>query len=120
VLILVALLGVVVLAAIFWQEVWADSGSFAVILFGIPLVCAAGAWVAERAGRGSLAPAVVAVLGVVSLAWSLLTAGGLGYALVPSSLLLLVAAAVSWVDRREHRSGGWKAGRPARGTRSPA
>jgi hypothetical protein len=104
VLIVLAMVGVVVLTAVYWQEVWADSGSFAVVLFGIPVVCTVLALVAERASRKLTASAVVAVLGVVCLAWSLLTAGGLGYGFVPSSLLLMVAATVSSVDRQGRNS----------------
>jgi hypothetical protein len=44
---------------------------------------------------------VVAGVGLVSLAWSLVTAGGIGIGFAPSSLLLLVAALVSWTDRRD-------------------
>jgi hypothetical protein len=101
VLIVLALAGVVVLAAWYGGEVRQDSGSFAVVLFGVPLACAALALWAEGASRTQLAPALVAVLGVASLAWSLLTAGGIGFGFVPSSLLLLVAATVSWFDRQE-------------------
>lgn len=99
-LILLALLPVVVGSAWYGHEVWRDSGSFVLLLFGAPALCAVGALWAERAGRSLLAPAVVAVLGLLSLGWSLLTALGLGLLLLPSSLLLIGAAAVSWTDRR--------------------
>ena len=99
-LIVVALLGVVALAAWYGQEVWEDSGAFAFILFGMPLACTAVALAAERASRKMIAPAVVAGLALISLAWSLVTAGGIGIGFAPSSLLMLVAALVSWADRR--------------------
>ena len=100
VLIVVALLGVVVLTAVYGQEVSADSGAFAFALFGIPLTCTVVALGVERATDKVWAAAIVAVLGAVCLVWSLLNAGGLGYGLLPSSLLLLVAGTVSWIDRR--------------------
>jgi hypothetical protein len=99
-LILVALAGVLAMAVLFVREAWADSGSFTVVLFGIPLVCAAAALWAESTSSTRLAPAVVALAGLVSLVWSLLTAGGIGIGFAPSSLLLLGAAMVSWSDRR--------------------
>jgi low temperature requirement protein LtrA len=98
-LIVVSLAMVAGLAAWYGREVWADSGSFVVALFGVPLLCAAGALVVERAGRGRLVPAVVGVLAAGSLVWSLLTALGFGLLLVPS-LLLVGATLVSWADRR--------------------
>ena len=46
-----------------------------------------------------LASAVVAALAVVSLHWALLTALGIGLVLVPPSVLLLLAALMSWLHR---------------------
>ena len=105
VLIVVSLLGVLGLAA--WQGplVWEISGSGVFFLvFGPPAGCAALALRVERVRGTVLAPAVVAALGLVSVAWGLVTllSGGL-YLLVPA-LLLLVAAMVSWVDRRPDAS----------------
>ncbi len=98
-LIVVALLCVLGLAAWYGRTGWADSGSFVLVLFGIPVVCATVALWAERRSRTKLAPAVVAALGVVSLTWALLTALGIGLVLVPPSVLLLLAALVSWLHR---------------------
>jgi hypothetical protein len=100
-LIVVALAGVVAFAAWYGQAAWEDSGSFAFVLFGVPLVCAVVALATERATGTRIAPVVVAGVGLVSLAWSLVTAGGIGIGFAPSSLLLLVAALVSWTDRRD-------------------
>ena len=97
--IVASLVGVIGLAALYGRLVWADSGSFVFVLFGVPVVCTAVALWAERASRTMLAPAVVAALGAVSLAWSLLTAGGIGFGFVLPSLLLLLAATASWVHR---------------------
>ncbi|RZU31581.1 hypothetical protein [Blastococcus saxobsidens] len=101
-LVLLALLLVVVGTARYGLEVWQDSGSFVLALFGVPALCAVGALWAERAGRSLLATTVVAALGLLSLVWSLLTGLGLGLLFLPSSLLLLGAAAVSWTDRRRN------------------
>lgn len=97
-LIVVSLALVAGLAAWYGRTVWADSGSFAVALFGVPLVCTAGALWVERAGRGRQTPVGVGALAAVSLGWSLITALGFGLLLVPS-LLLVVATLVSWADR---------------------
>jgi hypothetical protein len=51
-----------------------------------------------------LAPAVVAVLGVVSTGWSLLTGLGIGGGFLVPSLLLLGAAMLSWLHRQERNS----------------
>ena len=103
-LVLLALLCVLGVAAWYGRMVWADSGSFTVALFGTPAACAAVALAVERTSRTALAPVVVAVLAVVSLAWALLTALGPGVFLVVPSILLLLAAMASWLDRAERRS----------------
>ena len=99
-LIVVSLVVVSGITVWYGSYVWEDSGSFAFLLFGVPLACRALALAAERAGRTRLASGVVAVLGSASLAWSLVTGLGIGGAFLLPSCLLLVAAMVSWVDRR--------------------
>ena len=91
------------LAAWYGRSVWDDSGPFVLPLFGVPLLCAAGALGAERSGRGQAAPVVVGVLAAVSLGWSLVVALGFAQLLVPS-LLLVAASVVSWADRRPDRA----------------
>src|SRR3712207_6281528 len=91
-LIVVSLLGLLGVTAWFWRLAWEDSGRFALVLFGVPLLCAVVALVAERSSRTALAPAVVGLLGAVSLAWSLLTGLGIGLAFALPSVLLLFAA----------------------------
>ena len=103
-LIAVALAAVLGLTAWYGRTAWEDSGSFAVALFGIPLACAAGALWAERVSRTMLGPAFVAVLAVVSIAWSLVTGLGIGGVFLLPSLLLLAAATSSWLHRRERRA----------------
>ena len=100
-LILAALVSAVALAAWFWRLVWEDSGSFAVVLFGVPVACAFVALWVERATASRLAPAVVTVVAAVSLAWTLLTAGGIGAVFLLPSALLLGAAMLSWLDRQQ-------------------
>ena len=63
----------------------------------------------ERATGTMVAPAFVAVLGAVCVGWSLITGLGIGLVFPVPSVLLLVAAAVSWGDR------GRDAARSARG-----
>ena len=99
-LIAVALVGVLGATVWFGRFAWEDSGAFALALFGLPLLCAAGALWAERAVASRSASASVAALGLVSLVWSLLTGLGIGGVFLLPSLLLLVAAVVSWVDRQ--------------------
>ena len=91
-LVVVALACVVGLAAVQGRGVWADSGAFAVALFGVPLACTAAALVVARVGVSVRGALIVAALGVVSLVWSLVTALGAGPGLLLPSLLLLVAA----------------------------
>jgi hypothetical protein len=92
------------------RAAWADSGGFALAQLGIPLACASLGLVAESRG-GTAAPAVLVVVGLLSLAWSLLTALGLGLPLLVPSLLLLLAAAPSW----DHRNAAGTRGAPAPG-----
>jgi len=103
-LIAVSLAGVVGVAAWYGRAAWHDSGAFALLLFGIPLACAAAAMWTERTGTTRVAPALVGLLGAVSTVWSLLTAGGAGLGLLVPSLLLVVAALVSAVDRGRGRA----------------
>ncbi|MGY1720720.1 hypothetical protein ACI8AG_16915 [Blastococcus sp. SYSU DS0552] len=82
-----------------WRMVWADSGAFAFLLFGVPLACAALALWVESATASRRAPAVLVVLAAVSVGWSLLNGLGIGLALLLPSLLLLAAAVASWTHR---------------------
>jgi hypothetical protein len=99
-LILLALLSVAGFSVGYGRFAWEDSGAFAFVLFGVPLMCTVSALWVERADGALLAPAVVAVLGLVCLAWSLLTGLGIGLVFLLPSFLLLSAAAVS----RTHRT----------------
>ena len=104
-----ALVLVVALAAALGRTAWDDAGGWAVVLFGVPLGCAGAAVAAERAGGPVLAPVLVAVCGVVSLAWSLLTGLGIGLVFALPSALLLAAAVVTRVDRTRDRVGPLRA-----------
>jgi hypothetical protein len=104
-LIIASIGGVLLPAAWYGRPAVEDSGAFALVLFGIPLLCATLALWAERTSATMPAPAVVAVLGLVSLAWAVVTGLGIGLVFLPSAFLLLVAAGASWrhrVDTREH------------------
>lgn len=103
-LIVVALVFVLGLAVWYGRTVWEDSGSFAFALFGIPAACTILALWAERSSRTMLAPAVILALALIQLAWSLLTALGLGILFVAPAVLLLLAALVSWIDRSRRSS----------------
>ncbi|MGY2067771.1 hypothetical protein [Blastococcus sp. SYSU DS0619] len=103
-LIVVSLVALVVLATWYGRAAWEDSGAFALVLFGIPLICAALALWVESGSTTRAASAVVALLGAVSVTWSLITGLGLGGSFLLPSLLLLVAATVSWVDRGPDRA----------------
>ena len=103
VLILVALAGVLVSSAWYGGAVWRDSGSFALVLFGVPALCAVVALRVERSTAMMVAPAVVAVLGLVAVGWSLLTGLGIGLVFLLPALLLLLAAGRSWGDRAASR-----------------
>ncbi|MCZ2861265.1 hypothetical protein [Blastococcus sp. VKM Ac-2987] len=108
-LVVVSLAGLVGVAAWYGRAAWADSGAFALVLFGVPLACAALALWAESGSSTLLAPAVVTGCGAVSVGWSLVTGLGIGLGFLLPSLLLLVAATISWVDRGRDRA------RPLRG-----
>jgi hypothetical protein len=99
VVIAVALAMVVGLTAWSAAAGWEASGWWSAVLFGVPLACALGALVAERVGRGRLAPLVVGVLAAISLGWSLIAALGIGLGFLLPSLLLVVATGISAVDR---------------------
>lgn len=99
-LVLASLGTTLALAAWSGPLVWADSGSFAVVLFGLPAGGAVLGLVCERALPGMLAPAALGVLALASLGWALVTALGVGLVLLLPALLLLSAAVVSW----QHRS----------------
>jgi hypothetical protein len=98
---LIAVALVLVVGLVVWsgRAGWEASGWWSVVLFGVPLASAAGALVAERAGRGRLAPVAVGVCAAASLGWSLIAALGIGLGFLVPSLLLVGATLVSGVDR---------------------
>jgi hypothetical protein len=98
-LITVALVVAAGLVAVSARAGWEASGWWSVVLFGVPVASAAGALVAERRGRGRLAPVVVGGCAAASLGWSLIAALGIGLGFLLPSLLLVGATLVSAVDR---------------------
>ncbi|MGK5742900.1 hypothetical protein [Micromonospora sp. URMC 103] len=88
-------LGIVVALLPFTVE---DSGAAATYLLGVPVVAAAGALVADFAGRAVGITTVVAALAM--LVWGLLLALGIGLWFVPPALLLGTAVIVTMPSRR--------------------
>jgi hypothetical protein len=87
----------VLVAALAAAPAWRDGGAFAVLLVGVPLLCAGAALAAGRGRRGAVP--VMGTAAVIMLVWSLLTGLGVGgWFLAPSALLL--AAAVASTRRR--------------------
>jgi len=90
----------------------AESGMFALVLLGVPVVvCALAAFVSEVAGRAGRVAAWAGAL--VMIAWVLLLGIGVGLAFAPAALLLLGAASASDSRDRVSASGSPKR-RPGR------
>ncbi|MGY1749161.1 MULTISPECIES: hypothetical protein [unclassified Modestobacter] len=79
---------------------WGAGGPAVLLVFGPAVAGALLALAAERASRTMMAPAVTAGVGAASLVWGLVTLAGGGLHLLVPAGLLVVAALVSWVDRR--------------------
>ena len=91
-----ALLSAVAAAVAVWSTAWSDSGAFALLLLGVPVVLAAASLgIPERARWRRVGVWLFAVL---LLGWALLLGLGVGLVFVPSALLLLAAATVSNSD----------------------
>lgn len=96
---LVAVILTLVVAAVVAAPAWDDSGSFALVLVGIPVGCAAIVLMTSLVGRSAALAAWVA--GGVMMLWGLLTGLGLGaYFLVPAVLMIAAAAASTGEARR--------------------
>jgi len=101
-------------AGLLVPETKAESGMFALVLLGVPVVvCALAAFVSEVAGRAGRVAALAGAL--VMLAWVLLLGIGIGVGLAfaPAALLLLGAASASDSRDRVPASGSPKR-RPGR------
>ena len=99
-------------AGLLVPETKAESGMFALVLLGVPVVvCALAAFVSEVAGRAGRVAALAGAL--VMLAWVLLLGIGVGLAFAPAALLLLGAASASDSRDRVPASGSPKR-RPGR------
>lgn len=81
---------------------WDDTGTFAVVLVGVPVLAVASAVVAHLTGRAVIVVSWVAA--AVMLAWSLITALGLGFYFVAPSLLMTLVAAMSTRQAAESSS----------------
>ena len=80
---------------------WADSGAFALIALGLPVVLS-GAGV--LAGSSRYGAAVTWVAALVQLAWSLLLGLGIGLFLLPAALLEIAAAVAPTVPAQRSRA----------------
>lgn len=99
-------------AGVLVPETKAESGMFALVLLGVPVVvCALAAFVSEVGGRAGRVAAWAGAL--VMLAWVLLLGIGVGLAFAPAALLLLGAASASDSRDRVPASGSPKR-RPGR------
>lgn len=85
-------------AIAFGPAAWRDSGGFAVVLVGVPVLCCLVALVADLADRRRAISTTFAAAGL--LIWSLITVVGLGLLFLPAALLLAAAAAVGWQGGR--------------------
>jgi len=92
-----ALACAVVTAALLGRGTWADSGSFAVIALGVPVIGALLPFVPMGSRRATTVLTYLAGLAV--LAWSLLLGLGIGLFLLPTAALLLGAAVTSHPSR---------------------
>jgi hypothetical protein len=72
----------------------ADSGAAASYLLGVPVVVAALPLLAEISHHAILIAATTAVAAILILAWTVVTALGLGPVYVPAALALIVATGV--------------------------
>ena len=88
-----ALLAAVAAAVAVWSTTWSDSGAFALLLLGVPVVLAAAPLgIPEQARWRRVGVWLVALL---LLGWALLLGLGVGLVFVPAAMLLLAAATVS-------------------------
>lgn len=87
-----------VLALVLVGPAWADSGGFALLLVGVPLVLAAGSLLVKGSSR--LSSAVVGVAALLMLGWALLTGLGFGGFFVGPALLLVASATASTLGRQ--------------------
>ena len=98
-----ALLAALAAAVTVWPTTWPDSGAFALLLLGAPVVLAATSLgIPEQARWRRVSAWLVAFL---LLGWALLLGLGVGLVFVPAALLLLAAAAVASNRDLPERSG---------------
>jgi hypothetical protein len=101
----VAAAATLLVAALAAGPAWRDSGTFALVLVGIPVLCAAAVLAADRTGRRTAA--VTGVAAVVLGAWALVTALGLGgWFLAPAAVMVAAAVASSGRSSPSPRAAG--------------
>lgn len=84
-----ALLAAVAAAVTVWPTTWPDSGAFALLLLGVPVVLTAACLGIPEQARWRVSVWLAALL---LLGWALLLGLGVGLVFVPAALLLLAAA----------------------------
>lgn len=84
-------LAAVVAAVAVWPTTWPDSGAFALLLLGVPVVLAAAPLGMPEQARWRRAG--VWLVALLQLGWALLLGLGVGLLFVPAALLLVAAAA---------------------------
>ena len=94
---LVAVLLTLVVAAVVVGPAWQDSGSFALVLVGIPLACALITFLAPRTRHAILLAWIAAV---TMLLWSLVIGLGLGVNFQPPAILLIASATSATLEAR--------------------
>jgi hypothetical protein len=99
-----ALGAAMVAAAVLAPAAARDSGSFAAVLLGVPVVLAALP-VAQHLVTGRPCTAIDWSAAILAIGWAVLLALGIGLALVPAALLQLAAAATAGAARRTVRTG---------------
>lgn len=88
----------VVLALTIVGPAWTDSGAFALLLVGVPIILAAGSLMAK--GNGRRMTAVLWVAAVLMLGWALLTALGPGMFFLGPAIVMVAAATASTVGNQ--------------------
>ena len=85
-----ALVAAVAAAVAAWPTTWSDSGAYALLLLGVPVVLGAASLCLPEQGRWRRFG--IGLVALLLLGWALLLGLGVGLVFVPAALLLLAAA----------------------------
>jgi hypothetical protein len=92
-----------VAAVVLAPAVARDSGSFATVLLGVPVVLAALPIGMERIAGRAWGGGIDWLAAILAMAWAVLLALGIGLAFIPAALLQLAAATTAMVSGRTAR-----------------